>query len=71
MTGFTGDDSYLLIGNGVEVMLSDPRYTQQIGEECGGLDVALRGPSTTLVSVAETVVKKAAYQAIWLSKPPQ
>ena len=59
LTGFTGDDSYLLMGNGVEAMLSDPRYTQQIGEECGGLDVALRGPSTTLVSVAESVVKKA------------
>ena len=49
LTGFTGDDSYLLVGDGVEVMLSDPRYTQQIGEECPGLDVALRGPSTTLV----------------------
>jgi Xaa-Pro aminopeptidase len=59
LTGFTGDDSYLLVGDGVEVMLSDPRYTQQIGEECPGLDLQLRGPSTTLVSVAESVIKKA------------
>ena len=36
LTGFTGDDSYLLVGAGVEVLLSDPRYTQQLGEECPG-----------------------------------
>ena len=59
LTGFTGDDSYLLVGDGVEVMLSDPRYTQQIGEECPGLDIALRSPGTTLVSVADKVVSKA------------
>ncbi len=58
LTGFTGDDSYLLLGDGVEVLLSDARYSQQIGEECPGLDIALRGPSTTLVTVAERVVKK-------------
>ncbi len=59
LTGFTGDDSYLLLGDGVEVMLSDPRYTQQIGEECPGLDLELRGPSTTLVSVVESVIQRA------------
>ncbi len=59
LTGFTGDDSYLLVGDGVAVMLSDPRYAQQIGEECPGVDLVQRGPSTTLVSVAESVIKKA------------
>jgi len=58
LTGFSGDDSYLLVGSGVDVMLSDPRYAQQIGEECPGLDIALRSPGDTLVSVVETVVKK-------------
>ncbi len=59
LTGFTGDDSYLLVGDGIELMLSDPRYAQQIEEECPGLKVALRGPSTTLVSVLKSVVRKA------------
>lgn len=59
LTGFTGHDSYLLVGDGLEVMLSDPRYSQQISEECPGLDMSLRGPATTLVSEAEKVVKKA------------
>ena len=59
LTGFTGDDSYLLVGAGVEVMLSDPRYTQQLGEECPGLDLAIRRPSATIMSLVESVVKKA------------
>lgn len=58
LTGFTGDDSYLLVGDGMEVMLSDSRYSQQITEECPGLDVLLRAPGTTLVGVTEDVVKK-------------
>ena len=59
LTGFTGDDSYLLVGAGVEVMLSDPRYTQQLGEECPGLDLAIRRPSGTIFALVESVVKKA------------
>ncbi len=59
LTGFTGDDSYLLVGQDLAIMLSDPRYSQQIGEECAGLELAMRGPSTTLVSVAESLVRKA------------
>jgi Xaa-Pro aminopeptidase len=59
LTGFTGDDSYLVIGEGVTVMLSDPRYSQQIAEECPDVDVALRDPGTNLVSVAEKVIRRA------------
>jgi Xaa-Pro aminopeptidase len=59
LTGFTGDDSYLLVGDGVSVLLSDPRYTQQLEEECPGLDLAIRQPSTTNVTTVERVVKKA------------
>lgn len=64
LTGFTGDDSYLLIGDDLEVLLSDPRYSQQLSEECPGLEVALRSPGTTLVSVAEKVVKKARFSRL-------
>ncbi len=59
LTGFTGDDSYLLIGDGVELMLTDSRYTQQIAEQCPGLDMALRTASTTLVEVTQKAVQKA------------
>jgi Xaa-Pro aminopeptidase len=59
LTGFTGDDSFLLVGDGVEIILSDPRYTQQIEEQCPGLDIALREPGTNLVAVVEHVVGQA------------
>ena len=38
LTGFTGDDSYLLVSPGREVILSDPRYTTQLAEECQGIE---------------------------------
>jgi Xaa-Pro aminopeptidase len=59
LTGFTGDDSYLLVGPDAEVLLSDPRYTQQLGEECPGLDLAIRRPSATIFSLVESVIKQA------------
>ncbi|MBM4093579.1 MAG: aminopeptidase P family protein, partial [Planctomycetes bacterium] len=64
LTGFTGDDSYLLVGDAVEVLMSDPRYTQQLGEECPDLDLAIRKPSTTNVTTVERVVKKAGIRTL-------
>ena len=46
LTGFTGDDSYLLVRPDGEVLISDGRYTTQIKDECpelGGPDPAHRG----------------------------
>ncbi len=59
LTGFTGDDSYLLVGPQVEVLLSDPRYTQQLGEECPGLELAIRRPSIVMSAWASKVIKQA------------
>ena len=60
LTGFTGDDSFLLVGDGIEVLLSDSRYDQQIREECPGLEISLRGTTATLVSVLEKLARQAA-----------
>jgi len=54
LTGFTGDDSFLLVTPTNEIALSDPRYTQQLAEECLGVDVAIRPTGTALI---DTVVK--------------
>jgi Xaa-Pro aminopeptidase len=59
LTGFTGDDSFLLVGAGVEVALSDPRYTQQLEEECPGLDLEIRSPGGTIFGLVEKTVKRA------------
>ena len=44
LTGFTGDDSYLLVRRDGETVLSDPRYITQLGEECPGVDLNIRPP---------------------------
>jgi Xaa-Pro aminopeptidase len=48
LTGFTGDSSYLLIAADRELLITDGRYTQQLSEECPGLELAVRGPGTKL-----------------------
>src|SRR5438105_2238788 len=42
LTGFSGDSSVLVLGRDRAVLVSDPRYTQQIAEECGDLPTHIR-----------------------------
>lgn len=51
LTGFTGDDSYLLVTPDRDLILSDPRYEIQITEECPGIDAHIRKPSEQLLQV--------------------
>ncbi|MCI0356984.1 MAG: Xaa-Pro peptidase family protein [Planctomycetaceae bacterium] len=48
LTGFTGDSSYLIVGQSPtgkrELLLTDHRYTEQLESECPGLELAVRGP---------------------------
>jgi Xaa-Pro aminopeptidase len=57
LTGFTGDDSYLLLRARGETMLSDPRYTTQLGEECAGLDLQIRRPGTSMMRAIAKVLR--------------
>lgn len=59
LTGFTGDDSYLLLQRDGELIVSDPRYTTQLGEECPGLDLSIRRPGTNMVDGVVKVLKAA------------
>ena len=56
LTGFTGDDSYLLVHPKGDVIISDPRYETQISEECPGLDAYIRPTSVAITSALEKVV---------------
>jgi Xaa-Pro aminopeptidase len=58
LTGFTGDDSYLLLA-AEPVIISDPRYTTQIEEECPGLAAEIRPPGTGIVEAVARVAKQA------------
>ncbi len=59
LTGFTGDDSYLLVTAKNSVMISDFRYAIQLEEECPALDVVIRPLGVTIVESTAQTVKKA------------
>ncbi len=40
-----------------ETMLSDPRYTQQLGEECPGLDLMIRPPGVQMIQSVVRAVR--------------
>src|SRR4029077_12883558 len=58
LTGFTGDSSYLVIAADRELLITEGRYTQQLAEECPGLELAVRGPGSKLPDFAADVVAK-------------
>ena len=59
LTGFTGDDSFLLMTGQGEVMITDWRYSIQLEEQCPGLDLDIRLPGVHIVDSVARVVKKA------------
>src|SRR3954452_21545699 len=59
LTGFTGDDSYLLVTLDGETLITDPRYTTQLEEECPGLALDVRAPGVKMLTAVAKVVKRA------------
>ncbi len=59
LTGFTGDDSYLLLTDREAILISDPRYTTQLEEECPGLAVHIRSTSKNILDATAAVLKSA------------
>ncbi len=59
LTGFSGDDSFLLIGKDQTVFVSDSRYTVQIQQECPGLDACIRTSKESIHEAVGKLVRKA------------
>src|SRR4029079_1123906 len=59
LTGFTGDDSYLLATLDGETLITDPRYTTQLEEECHGLPLEVRAPGVKMLTGVMNAVKGA------------
>jgi len=59
LTGFFGDDSYLLVTRDGEIILSDFRYITQLAEECPGLDTDFRRSGQSMIGAVGKVVKAA------------
>lgn len=56
LTGFTGNDSWLLLRSDGDVILSDPRFTIQIEEECPDLDAYIRPAGESLIKATAAVL---------------
>src|SRR5581483_8110132 len=48
LTGFSGDSSYLILGAGKALLVSDARFTEQIREECPDVETCIRPTSQTV-----------------------
>ncbi len=56
LTGFTGDDSYMLVDAKTEIIISDSRYTTQLEEECPGLKLDIRNAGVTMLESVSKVL---------------
>ena len=59
LTGFTGDDSYLLLRRDGESLITDGRYTTQLSEQCPGMDLHVRRPGVPMVRAVVRVLRAA------------
>jgi Xaa-Pro aminopeptidase len=58
LTGFSGDSSFLVVGPGRSLMVSDARFTEQLAEECPGLEAFIRpAAQRPLAAVAEALAR--------------
>src|SRR3954452_173126 len=58
LTGFTGDSSFLLLMPAKTLMISDGRFTEQLGEECPDIEVHLRPPAQPVIDAAAEILGK-------------
>jgi len=56
LTGFSGEDSFLLLAGGDACLLTDGRFDEQARRECGGIDIHIR---TGMMSKALAGILKA------------
>jgi len=59
LTGFTGDDSFLLLGAHDAIVISDSRYETQLEDECPELKVRIRNQGTKMLDSVADVVRSA------------
>ncbi len=64
LTGFTGDDSYLLVTLDDETLVSDSRYTTQLEEQCPEVKLRIRDPGVHMLPTVAEVVRGAGIERL-------
>jgi Xaa-Pro aminopeptidase len=59
LTGFTGDDSFLLLGAHDAIVISDTRYETQLHDECPGLRLHIRDQGTKMLDHTVEAIRSA------------
>ncbi len=68
LTGFSGDDSFLLVHPQGEVLISDARYTTQIDEECPSIERVIRRTGVPMQEATAKVLRRSKFGAAWPSR---
>jgi len=64
LTGFSGDSSYLVLTRTKTLLVSDGRFTVQLGEECPGLETFIRPPAQPVTEAAAAVLGKLSLRSV-------
>src|SRR5262249_34172086 len=70
LTGFSGESSYLLLSPSRTILISDSRFTQQIAEECPGLETHIRPPAQNLFAATAEVLHTVGLKAMSFESTP-
>jgi Xaa-Pro aminopeptidase len=57
LTGFSGDSSYLALSRSRAILISDGRFSEQIAEECPGLEATIRPPTQKMPELTGEVLQ--------------
>lgn len=64
LTGFSGEASWLIVGHESTLLVTDGRFTQQLAEECPGLELHVRPPSQTVPDAVAEVLNKLGLRSV-------
>ncbi|MEX1223167.1 MAG: Xaa-Pro peptidase family protein [Pirellulales bacterium] len=64
LTGFSGDDSYLLVSKDKVIIISDSRYEEQLQDECADVELVIRGTKETMLGSVERVLNATQYKRV-------
>src|SRR5262245_6144200 len=64
LTGFSGEASYLVLSRDKTLLVSDGRFTEQIAEECPGLDAVIRPPTQLMPEAAGEVITQLGVRSV-------
>src|SRR3989442_13600460 len=69
LTGFSGDSSLVVLTRDRALLISDPRYTGQIADECPDLETHIRAPPTWLHEAVGGVLTQMRARAVGCESP--